>query len=53
MGPRGRALPQGPGLLVHLESRPLELLDDPFGEFVPGVIRSMLSKEPAQQVAAA
>jgi hypothetical protein len=53
MGPRGRALPQGPGLLVHLESRPLELLDDPLGEFAPGIVRDMFSKEPAEQVAAA
>ena len=53
MGPRGRALPQGPGLLVDLESPPLELLDDALGEFAPGIVRDMFPKKPAEQVTAA
>jgi len=49
---RGWALPQRSALLVQLQSRPLEVLDHPLGELVPGIVRGMLSKEPAGKVAA-
>jgi hypothetical protein len=47
------ALPKHPGILVQLEPRSLELLDDALGELAPGIIRGVFSKEPAKQVAAA
>jgi hypothetical protein len=40
-------------MLVQLESRSLEVLDHPLGELVAGIVRSMLSKQPTEQVAAA
>jgi len=42
------ALPQGPCLLVDLEPGLLELLDDPLGELVAGIIRRVFSKGPAE-----
>jgi hypothetical protein len=47
MGRRGWALTQYPRLLVHLEPRSLELLDDPLGELAAGIIRGVFSKESA------
>jgi hypothetical protein len=52
MGRHRRMLAQGPGLLVHLKSRSLELLNDALGELPPGIIRSMLSKKLAKEFAA-
>jgi len=44
---RGRwSLAQCPAMLVQLEPRPLELLDDPLGKLVAGIVRGMFSKKP-------
>jgi len=53
MGPPRWALTQGPDLLVQLESRSLKVLDDPLGELVAGIVSGMLSKELAEEAAAA
>ena len=53
MGRCRRALAQRPGLLVHLESRTLELLHHPLGKLAPGIIRGVFSPKPAEQVPAA
>ena len=47
-----RALPQRSTLLIQLEPSPLEVLDHPLGELVAGIVWGMLSKQPAEQVAA-
>ena len=52
MGRQRRPLSQGPGLLIQLEPGSLELLDDPLGELVAGIVRGVFLKEPAEQVAA-
>ena len=39
------ASPEHPGILVQLEPRSLELLDDTLGEFASGIIRCVLAKE--------
>jgi hypothetical protein len=50
---RRRALPQRPALFVQLEPRSLQVFDHTLGELVPGIIRGMFSKEPAEQGPAA
>jgi hypothetical protein len=52
MTSRGRAVAQCPALLVQLEPGSLELIDHSLGELLAGIVRGMLSKEPAEQVAA-
>jgi hypothetical protein len=52
MARQRRPLSQGPGLLIQLEPGSLELLDDPLGELVAGIVKGMFLKEPAKQVAA-
>ena len=46
------ASPEHPGILVQLEPRSLELLDDTLGEFASGIIRCVLAKEATEQVEA-
>jgi hypothetical protein len=47
-----RALPERLTILVQLEPRLLEVLDDPLGKLVPSVIGRMLLQKPVQQAAA-
>jgi hypothetical protein len=48
-----RALPEHLVLFVDLESRLFEMLDDPWGEHLPGIVRRVFCQEPSQQDAAA
>jgi hypothetical protein len=48
-----RALPEHLVLFVDLETRPLEMIDHPGGEHLPGIVRRVLGQEPTQQGTAA
>ena len=50
---RRRKLAENPRLLIQLEPRRLELLNDALGELMPGIIRGVFFKEPAEEIPAA
>ena len=52
MGRRRRALPQCSSVLIHLESRSLEPLDEPLGELAPGIIGCVFAEESAEKIPA-
>ena len=52
MAARRRALPHDLIGFVDLEARELEMIDDPLGEHLPGIVGRVLLEEPAQEIAA-
>jgi hypothetical protein len=47
-----RPLPHNLFAFVDLESRLLQVLHDPLGKHLPGIVRRVLLEEPAQEIAA-